>query len=399
MISIKSAIIELSQKKSVAGRRYIKWVIHEIHSSPDTYNKNGISWNEQYTLNNLDSAKGMPICVEFMDWEKEEPFGHGMSGVRDGEPIFEYSVVVGVTENAYIDDIEVNGQKIRALIGEGYIFEQRYPNFVNWLKSKLFDGDFPDTSVEICTKKDSGNEVIIYDGGWKEKGRVPMIYDYSGDAILGIEPSDDNAVLLELNNKFHKEDKNTMADNPVIIDLNNKLGEKINEVNSLNAKITALEASISEKEKEISEVNVKLEDTQKESQSKIEEVTSEVNTLKETLSQRDSEVETLTNELNELRQFKDEVIKKDLVAELNSKLSVFSDEEREVVKEKVELFSKEPSKEAIALIVSDVNSFIANKIIEKRKSKQADEQNSKELDVYADVYETNSLEISDSDLY
>lgn len=259
-----SSILELSQKQNASGRRYIRWVVHEIQNDVTQWNKNGISWSEQYVLNNIETAKNMPIVVQFIDYNKSEPWGHGyLSEVKGNEPIFEDSVVVGVATDASIETVEVNGKSIRALVAEGYIFEQRYSAFVDWLKTEMFDGKLPETSVEICVKKDSNNEVIIYDGGWKEKGRVPMIYDYSGSAILGIEPSDDNAVLLELNSKFNKEEKMDKTENALIVELNGKVETKINEINTLNNKIKDFEVDIAKKDEKITELNSAINDAQK----------------------------------------------------------------------------------------------------------------------------------------
>ena len=208
---MKSAILEINNSKKVNGRTYLKWVVLEIHENNTLFNKNGITWLEKYIKANLESIQGMPLCVEFIDYENSEPFGHGLTEIKDGTPLFENSAVVGVTTNGYIDSIEVNGQQKRVLIGEGYIYNQRYPKFVQWLKSKMFDGDFPETSVEISAVEGKTN--IEYEGGYKEEGRVPMIFDFTGDAILGVDPADDSAVLLELNSK-NKEDKILSKEKP-----------------------------------------------------------------------------------------------------------------------------------------------------------------------------------------
>lgn len=333
---MKNTIIELNQKNEVTGRTFVRWVVHEIHESTDTYNDNGITWKEQFVLDNIESAKGMPICVEFLDWDKSEPFGHGMTNIVDDEPKFENSAVVGTTENAFVDTVEVNGRTIRALVAEGYIYEQRYPNFVTWLKSKMFDEDFPETSVEICSKKNSGNSKIVYEDGWKEKGRVPMIYDYTGDAILGIKPSDESAVLLELNHLNNK---------------NNKEEEKMNE----------------ELQKQITELNQKLE---------------EANTT-----------------IQSLNKYKKESEAKILIAELNSKLASYSNEEKESVKEKITAFNTEPSTEGIQNIVSEINSYIVQKIFENRNSKKDEVEVNNASSVYGDMFTNEKSKEDYSSIY
>jgi hypothetical protein len=386
---LKGTILEVNQHKKVSGRTYVRWVIHEIHPSDEIFNKNGISWIENHVQANIESAKGMPIAVEFLDsWEKDEPWGHGMSDIKDNKPLFEDSVVVGVAEDAYIDTIEVNGEQKRVLVGSGYIYNQRYPKLVQWLKSKMFDGDLPETSVEISAKE--GNDYIIYQDGWKDQGRIPMEYDYSGDAILGIDPADDSAVFLELNNKFDKEDKNMAKENEqVILELNNKIDSKNTEINSLKDEVKV-------KTDEVIELNSKLDTKSTELNSTVEEL-KEVNTK---LEEKTKEFDTLTSEVNELREHKKEVENEKLKSEMNSKLTQYTDEEKESAKEKVEKFNAEPSKSLMDEIVSEINSSIAQKIVEHRKNKQKQEINSNNADdIYSDVYEINNNEGGIEDLY
>jgi hypothetical protein len=378
---LKSSILELNQNKKISGRTYVKWVVLEIHNDISQYNKNGITWKEQFVQNNLESIVGMPLCVEFLsDWEKDEPYGHGMTDIKDGVPLFENSVVVGVTENGYIDNININGESKRVLIAEGYIYNQRYPKLVQWLKSKMFDGDFPETSVEICAKEE--NDLIIYEDGWKETGRVPMVFDFSGDAILGIEPADDSAVFLELNNNTKEDD--TMKE--TVVELNNKIDEQRSEINNLKDEVKA-------KETAITELNGKVETKQTEINSTVEEL-KEVN---QKLSNKEKEVSELNEkqkeveiELNQLREFKQKIEDQKLVGELNQKLVTYSEEEKAVAKEKIETFNKEPKTELMNEIISEINSAIAQKIVEERTKNAKSEKNSKVDDIYSDVYEVNN---------
>ena len=71
--------------------------------------------------------------------------------------------------------------------------------FVEWLENKINDGDTIYGSVEFVGK---GKNKIVYDGEPVEKGRVPKVYDYSGYCILTVAPSDDSAILIELNQKI-----------------------------------------------------------------------------------------------------------------------------------------------------------------------------------------------------
>lgn len=378
--------IELSSSNKVTGRREVKIVIHEIYDSTDKYNKNGISWNEQYTKDNINTVKGMPICVEFLDYDKSEPFGHGETGIKDGKPLFEDSIMVGVFEEGSVENVEVKGKQIKALVGKGYISEQRYPLFVRWLISEMHDDRPPEGSVEICAKDDK--ESIIYDGGWKEKGRVPQIYDYTGYCILGVEPADDSAVVLELNNNKKKKEEIIM-DEKTIIELNNKIESKTNEINKLNN-------DVKEREKTIGELNAKIE----EKDTTLEEKVKEINTLNDTVKVKDEDIKKITKELNELKAEKKKLDDEKLINELNTKLETYTDEEKEVVKDKVETFSKEPSEKLLGEIIAEINNVIAKKVLEERNNKQiTNENNAKIDDIYGDMYETKNEEVTIDDLY
>lgn len=178
----------------IPGRRKIKLVLHEVYPDRQHWNRNGITYLEQYTRDNADSIKGMPLCAEFLDDDKEVPYGHGLTGQLRNMPVFEDSVQVGSFEDWSIEDIEIDGEVHRCLCATGYINESRYPNFVRWLEKQLESGSPVYGSVEFSGTKDNDGE-IIYDGGWKEQGRVPMVYDYIGHSLISITPADDAALV------------------------------------------------------------------------------------------------------------------------------------------------------------------------------------------------------------
>lgn len=178
----------------ILGRRKIKVVLHEIYPDRTQWNRNGITYLEQYTRDNADSVKGMPLCAEFLDDDKDIPYGHGLTGSKGNLSLFENSVQVGVCEDWSIEDIEMDGEVHRCLCATGYINENRYPNFVDWLERQIEKDTSVYGSVEMSGTKDNGGE-IIYEDGWKEKGRVPMIYDYIGHSIISITPADDTALV------------------------------------------------------------------------------------------------------------------------------------------------------------------------------------------------------------
>ena len=222
---MKNTIIEINKKKTKAGRTPVKLILHEIYNDDSEYNNNGISWTEEYVEANIDSVAGMPIVAQFLDDEYAQPFGgHGKMTVDENRVVFEDSLVVGTFESAYIaKDIEVNNKKINALIGVGHLYNQRFPNLVNYLQNEHEDGNSVEGSVEICGI--DGNK-IVYDGGYKPKGRKPKEYDYSGHAfIIGQTPADNSALMIEINS--YKEGKKDMKDKA------NKKGAKF-ELNALS---------------------------------------------------------------------------------------------------------------------------------------------------------------------
>lgn len=178
----------------IPGRRKIKLVLHEVHPDRQHWNRNGITYLEQYTRDNADSVKGMPLCAEFLDDDKDVPYGHGLTGQIRNMPVFEDSVQVGAFESWSIEDIKIDGEMRRCLCAIGYINESRYPNFVRWLEKQIESGSPVYGSVEFSGTKGNDGE-IIYDGGWKEQGRVPMIYDYIGHSLISIAPADDAALV------------------------------------------------------------------------------------------------------------------------------------------------------------------------------------------------------------
>lgn len=211
----KNRILELAP--DVLGRRKITLILHEIYPDRSQWNRNGITYLEQYTRDNADSVKGMPLCAEFLDSDKDIPYGHGLTGQEGNLSLFEDSVQVGSCEGWSIEDIEINGKLHRCLCATGYINENRYPNFVKWLEKQIDSRNPVYGSVEFVGTKDNDGE-IIYDGGWKEKGRVPAVYDYIGFSIISAAPADDTALVTAFEmakNEFDSifEEKRNISEN------------------------------------------------------------------------------------------------------------------------------------------------------------------------------------------
>lgn len=99
-------IFSESKKKGQNGRRKFKLVLYKIQ--PDNcidtenevgteYNLNGITWIREYCEQALGSIEGMFLRCEFLDEDRTEICGHGMTEIEDGVPIFENATTIGMT--------------------------------------------------------------------------------------------------------------------------------------------------------------------------------------------------------------------------------------------------------------------------------------------------------------
>lgn len=380
-MKIQERFLEISQATNPNGRRKVKLALHEIYPDRTQWNRNGITYLEQYTRDNADSVKGMPLCAEFLDDDKDIPYGHGLTGHIKSMPVFEDSVQVGVCEDWSIEDIEIEGETHRCLCATGYINEGRYPKFVKWIEDQVANGETLRGSVEFVGTKDNDGE-IIYDGGWKEEGRVPMIYDYSGYCILSVKPSDPSAILIELNQfknnledvEMNEEMKNAFSDlkSEVIsafketrkAEMNEEISSLESKVTELNAKIAELNTQIEEKDKEIEELNRKCNEANAEVAKKDEEVNSKVEELNSTIAEKDAE-------LNKMK-------KANRVAELNQALSSFTDEEKNYAKEEIDAFNADPFSVEINQITTKIESTSYRKIREDQKNKNLEANSMKD---------------------
>lgn len=360
---MEKRFLEISQATNPNGRRNVKLILHEIYPDNTRWNSNGITYLEQYTRDNADSVKGMPLCAEFLDNDKEIPYGHGLTGHIKNMPVFEDSVQVGSFEDWSIEDIEFDGESRRCLCATGYINEGRYPKFVKWIEDKLSDGVTIRGSVEFVGTKDNDGE-IIYDGGWKEQGRIPMIYDYSGYCILSVKPSDSAAVLLELNQfrknmevtEMNEELKNALSDLKSTIvsevgktlETNAQVSELEKTISELNAQVEELNGKVAEKENEVAELNKKCSETEAEVAKKDEELNAKCKELNEVIEKQEAE-------LNEIK-------KANKIAELNSALSDYSDEQKGYAKEEIEAFNADPFSVEINSIVTKIDAASYKKI-------------------------------------
>lgn len=218
-------------EEELAGRSKIKMSALEIVPDNSSYNDNGITWLREYIDANIKSAIGMPYVVSWLDEENQIPSDHGIMNFDDeGNVVFD-GVTVGTVLDAYIEDIEIDGETKTLLMTEGFIYRQRYPKFVDWLKTEIENGKIYG-SIEINGKGES--KIIEYlDGstnpdGSRKMGRIPISFDFSGLAIMYLtNPADKNSIIFEVNSK-EGENKN-MPNNKNII-----IKSQIIEMNKLN---------------------------------------------------------------------------------------------------------------------------------------------------------------------
>jgi len=193
----------------VAGRTFIKMSALEIYPDNSQYNLNGITWLKEYIEINIDSAIGCPFVVSWLDEEAGIPSDHGTMTVNDDGSIAFDGDTVGSVQDAYIGQVEIDGEMKDALIFKGYLYNQRYPTFVQWLKDSIANGENIKGSIEINGK--GGNTSIVYfDGatnedGTPKMGRIPTEFDFSGLAILYIvQPSDNTSQVIEINSEMNE---------------------------------------------------------------------------------------------------------------------------------------------------------------------------------------------------
>lgn len=363
-------ILEIGSRTSKSGRRKIEIVLHKIHQDPEETNRNGIHWSEENTLRNIESLKGIPICAEFMDEDKEVPLGHGYTETRDIDgkmtPVFENSEVCGSIDHGEIRDITVNGEKIRALVGVGVLYSHRYPNFVQWVKENV-ETSTVDTSVEIAGCEENDNRIVYEEGECSEKFRCPKIYDYSGTAIISVLPADADAVVLECAQarKQFKGDMYAMTEQEIKDVIATAIAESNAVKDDVNAQISELNSTIAEKD------------------AKIAELESKVSELESASTEKDEVIEGLNSQITEMNETIVEAQKEKKIAELETALSIFSEEERDYASAEINSFKENPLEGS----VDAIKAAISIKIVEKQKAKEVtSEVNSANIeDIFGEV--------------
>lgn len=375
-----SHILEISKKANRAGRVPIKIALLKIHDDAEETNLNGLHWDETYVTNAIESLKMMPICAEFCSEDKDVPVGHGLTGSETNEkgldePIFENSEAVGVIEKGSIETVEINGEEIKALCGSGYLFNQRYPKFVKWVRANHALGNV-DTSIEIVGLESNANKIVYLEDEPKEEFRTPCEFSFSGTAILSVTPSDSNAIVLEIAQKKEQEEKEIMFDEKTMRDV---IVNAINETNSkndeLNATITELNSIVAERDNTIVELNATVEQVRK------------------ALADLEAERETYWAEREALQKELGELKAKARLGELNAAIENFTDEEKAYAEVEINSFNEDPMAGDVDAIVSKIYAGIGTAAKKAEADAKVAEQNAKKEDADLDIFsEVNSAE-------
>lgn len=389
---------ELSKKDSKNGRRHFKVILHEIY--PDScvdekngvaseYNENGISWIREYCEKALPTLEGKSIRCEFLDEERTFLNGHGETEIKDGLPIFENAVMIGTFEKGYITDIETDEGIKTVCIGEGTIDGLCYHNFCEKLEEDIEDGNAPFGSVEIL--KTGDNPSIIYKYGYKDYGRIPMVFEYSGYALLGVRPADKTAKILELNqsNNVDKEDF-TMGENEIKAIVSQVIGEMNSSAEEINAMKEECEKRIAESQELVKELQAEIE-RQNEN---IAELESKVTALNEANTALTAEKETLTGEINELKSNLEDAQKKEKIGELNAAIEGFTDEQKAFAQAEIDAFNENPLTSEINSVVDKIHAEIGKKYIEEAKRASEHVEDDVE-DIFSEI---NEKKVSEEDV-
>ena len=272
VIGMKLIEINSKQDKKTGYKRF-KLILAEVYDKScivdetgTKYNDNGITWIDEYVENVKDTLIGSSVTVEFADESKTDILGHGETGqYKDGVPLLSNATTIGHFNKAYIDEvIDDNGETKKVFIGEGTLDYMRYSDCIDLLSEKLSNDETIHGSVEIV--RTENNSAIVYLYGYKDIGRIPTEFEFSGYALLGcgIQPSDHTASLLELNNKKNdiKEESITMDEKTLGI-ITDSVKACIAECNNKSAeyesKITELNEVVETKVTENTELNDKIE--------------------------------------------------------------------------------------------------------------------------------------------
>jgi hypothetical protein len=388
--------INNKQEKKTGYKRF-KLILAEIYDKScvvdetgTKYNDNGITWIDEYVENAKDTLIGSSVTVEFADDSKTDILGHGETGqYKDGVPLLSNATTIGHFDKAYIDEVtDDDGETKKVFVGEGTLDYMRYSDCIDLLSEKLSNNETIYGSVEIV--RTENNPALVYLYGYKDIGRIPTEFEFSGYALLGcgVQPSDHTASLLELNNKNNKNEEEIITmDEKILGMITDSIKATISECNSKNeefeSKITELNSALEIKTNENNDLSDKIE--------KLQKAIQDMETEREGFY---AERDALERELGTLKAEK-------RLAEMNAALANFTDEQKEYAKAEIEAFNADPIKSEINSITSKIYEGIGKATIasETEKAKVLAEQNSKKIDIFADVDDTSTNSNDDGSIY
>ena len=183
--------INNKQEKKTGYKRF-KLILAEIYDKScivdetgTKYNDNGITWIDEYVENVKDTLIGSSVTVEFADDSKTDILGHGETGqYKDGVPLLSNATTIGHFDKAYIDEVtDDDGEAKKVFVGEGTLDYMRYSDCIDLLSEKLSNNETIYGSVEIV--RTENNPALVYLYGYKDIGRIPTEFEFSGYALLG----------------------------------------------------------------------------------------------------------------------------------------------------------------------------------------------------------------------
>jgi|GEM_PF-1662760 hypothetical protein len=388
--------INNKQEKKTGYKRF-KLILAEIYDKScivnetgTKYNDNGITWIDEYVENVKDTLIGSSVTVEFTDDSKTDILGHGETGeYKDGVPLLSNATTIGHFDKAYMDEVtDDDGETKKVFVGEGTLDYMRYSDCIDLLSEKLSNNETIYGSVEIV--RTENNPALVYLYGYKDIGRIPTEFEFSGYALLGcgVQPSDHTASLLELNNKNNKNEEEIITmDEKTLGMITDSIKATISECNSKNeefeSKITELNSALEIKTNENNDLSDKIE--------KLQKAIQDMETEREGFY---AERDALEKELGTLKAEK-------RLAEMNAALANFTDEQKEYAKAEIEAFNADPIKSEINSITAKIYEGIGKATIasETEKAKVLAEQNSKKIDIFADVDDTSTNSNDDGSIY
>lgn len=391
-------LIEINSKQDKkTGYKRFKLILAEVYDKScivdeagTKYNDNGITWIDEYVENVKDTLIGSSVTVEFADESKTDILGHGETGqYKDGVPLLSNATTIGHFDKAYIDEVTDDDKKTKKVfVGEGTLDYMRYSDCIDLLSEKLSNNETIYGSVEIV--KTENNSAIVYLYGYKDIGRIPTEFEFSGYALLGcgIQPSDHTASLLELNNKKNdiKEEFITMDEKTLGI-ITDSVKACIAECNSKNGEF----------ESRIAELNSALEIKTNENN----DLSDEIAKLQKAIQDMETEREGFYAERDALEKELGELKAKQRLAELNTVLADFTDGQKEYAKAEIEAFNADPIKSEINSITAKIYEGIGKATVasENEKAKVLAEQNSKKVDIFADIDDVSTSNDDDGSIY